>query len=327
MRFHRDIRHHHWPNTGKVEPSQEGTGSQVARAANVDQELDGQGPQLTKLAGKLVHRRQSCRIVLAGKIFGAPVAEGLIEQIEFLRQPHGLRLSVNPGFGDVPHRQRRAQDLRGLFGGQAADVFLKVLDPVHLREQHIDGQPRAQPMREIRQPGIKLPRSDRARLGPAGFQKAFAIHTQQHGSRSLRAAAEHRAEAGRNQPPDQASTICIVAEQRPSSLHQDVLARIPDVYAAGGNNIAIAKYLAGHQFGFQTGMNRDAGFRRSLIADDQETGEMRNLRFGMESRRLQTGVRLAERAVHFARSLPGRGCRRLLLCDAATRIPPRPRRQ
>ena len=34
---------------------------------------------------------------------------------------------------------------------------------------------------------------------------------------------------------------------------------------------------------------------------------MRDFRLRMESRGLQAGIRLAERRVHFARSLPGRG--------------------
>ena len=59
-------------------------------------------------------------------------------------------------------------------------------------------------------------------------------------------------------------------------------------------------------------MNGDAGFRGSLFADDQQTREMRDFRLGMESRRLQTGIRFPERAVHFAGPLPRAGIAGLL---------------
>jgi hypothetical protein len=299
-RGRRRFLHHHGTHARKIKAAQKRIRAQLARPAQIHQELHHQLAQLGELARELVRGARFLAVAFARQQIQPPIRQLVEQAIESFGQPLRLPFRVHFARRGRLHGQRHAENLPHFFLCQVADKFGEEIDPVQLGEKHINRKTDPQRLRDLAQPRLQVASEGANLLGRIRTQETLAVHHHQRRPRRL-LRSPHRRQSSRPQTSQQTQPARTFRKQSPACFHEQRLARQPDIDRPRRHDSRFLIHLPGEQLRIQPRMHHRAGLGRAALPDQQHHRQVAHADRAT-ARRPQPLLRLADQQLDFIRA-------------------------
>ena len=296
---HHVVVHNDRAHSGEVETAQERARRQLARAANVHQQLHQRGADLAELPGEFVSAWQFIGIVLARQKFIPFVAERVEDSGKGPVDALGLFFRINTAAVLRADGKSDAQHLLRLFIAQRPHVVGKERQTIRAREKHIDRQTDAERLRDLSQTCLQIPPHGGQLVGGVRPGKDFAVKTDHDAARSLRAAAHHRLQVARLKPFHHLDPRRGIGQHPRAGFRENHVAREPDIGGSRRRHIVVLKHLPCQQFRFNAGTHQRRSLGRAGVANEEEQRQVANIGALRQFRTTQPRFRFPNQDVHF----------------------------